>query len=146
MWRHIDIAPISLSISCCLYMCLHTHTHTHTHTHRKQRNQNSVCSHRLSKCRLLLEREHKRKSFEFGCTHSTSTNEVPSTHSWVIEATQQWTQQIWSLLWWSMYFMVEEGKTVNKQVNEYSSFQYECYKKIKHGRGMGNFKLGSQRR
>lgn len=38
------------------------------------------------------------------------------------------------------------GKKDSKQTSKYGSFIHECYKEIKHGRGMGNFKLGSQRR
>lgn len=39
-----------------------------------------MCNHWLSKCRLLLGKEHKRKLFEFGCTHLTNIDWVPGTH------------------------------------------------------------------
>ena len=40
------------------------------------------------------------------------------------------------------------GKTDNRKTSKYDSFIYEHCKKIlvKHGREVGNFKLGSQRR
>lgn len=55
-------------------------THMYIYTYVKQLKQNLMCNHRLSRYRLLLEREHKRKFFEFGCSHSTSIDCVPSTH------------------------------------------------------------------
>lgn len=46
----------------------------------KQQKQNFMCHRRLSKCRLLLGRECKRKLFEFECTYSANIKQMLGTH------------------------------------------------------------------
>ena len=140
-WTQVShIASISLSfiyIVLSVYLYLSIHTHICIYTSMKQLKWNLMCNRTLSQYRLLLERVRwiwmhslclsaKYSLFQSLRIHSSEPTEmVPVVAEHIFSG---------------------GGKTDN--TSKYDSFIYEHCKKIlvKHGREVGNFKLGSQRR